>query len=177
MSHGKPSALMMIALLLAMIAAEGCGSDSDRVAQIALEASQRQAAQDQEMAKLNQTVAEGTRQMTAERGEANRQLLAMEQNLQTQRDDLDAERRSMGAARRRESLLAPVLTTIGALIVCALPLVLCWYLLHGLGAESSETEVTGMLTEQLLLRDDPLPLGHSPLAELPGPDPEKLEGS
>ena len=69
-------------MLLVMIAASGCGSDSDRVAQVALEASQRQAAQNQEMAQLNREVADGTKRLTEERGEADRQMLAFEQNLQ-----------------------------------------------------------------------------------------------
>ena len=80
-------------ILLAMIAASGCGSDSDRVAQVALEASQRQAALDQEMARLNREVTEGTRQLIQSRGEADRQILAQQQDLQQQRQQLDDERR------------------------------------------------------------------------------------
>ena len=110
-------------ILLAMIAASGCGSDSDRVAQVALEASQRQAALDQEMARLNREVTEGTRQLIQSRGEADRQILAQQQDLQQQRQQLDDERRGIASQRLRESLLAPILTNLGWLAVGSLPLV------------------------------------------------------
>ncbi len=145
-------------ILLILIGISGCGDENDRVAQIALQSSQRQAAQNQEMAQLNREVAEGTRRLTEERGEADRQMLALEDNLQKQRDELEIERRQIAAARNRESLLVPMLKSSGMLAVCSLPLVLCWYLLHGLGRESSEAAISQLLVEELLQQDNPLPL-------------------
>ena len=147
---------LTMTMLLAMIAASGCGSDSDRVAQVALEGSQRQAALDQEMARLNREVTEGTRQLIQSRGEADRQILAQQQDLQQQRQQLDDERRDVASQRLHESLLAPIFMNLGWLAVGSLPLILCWYLLHGLGRESAETPVTQLLVDHLMLSDDPL---------------------
>ena len=119
------------------------------------------------MSQLNREVAEGTKHLTEERGEADRQMLAFEQNLQQQRDGLEQERHDIAATRVRESLLVPVLETIGTLAVCSLPLVLCWYLLHGLGKESSESAVSQVLVDQLLTQDDPLPLDPDSQGKLP----------
>ncbi len=157
-------------ILLAMIAATGCGSDSDRVAEVALESSRRQAALDREMARLNREITEGTRQLVESRGEADRQILAQQQELQQQRQQLDDERRGIASQRLRESLLAPILTNLGWLAVCSLPLVLCWYLLHGLGRESAETPVTQLLVDHLMLSDDPLVQSGGGSAGMPARD-------
>ncbi len=46
----------------------------------------------------------------------------------------------VGTARYRESLLVPVLSTTGLLLITSLPLVLCWYLLRGLQHETADDE-------------------------------------
>jgi hypothetical protein len=84
--------------------------------------------------------------------------LAQQHELQQQRQQLDDERRGIASQRLRESLLAPILVNLGWLAVCSLPLVLCWYLLHGLGRDSAETPVTQLLIDHLMLVDDPLRL-------------------
>jgi hypothetical protein len=50
--------------------------------------------------------------------------------------------------RRFESLLAPVIETTGVLLIAALPLVLCWYLLHGLRGQ--DEDVSEVLVSQLI---------------------------
>jgi hypothetical protein len=136
-------------MTLIAMTASGCTSDSERVAQVALEGSRRQASQNEELAKLNREVAAGTRQLIEARHEADHHLLAQQQDLQTQRDLLDGERRELASERNRESVLGPVLVTTAALLVCCLPLVLCWFLLHRLGTESSDSQLTQILLDEL----------------------------
>jgi len=85
-------------------------------------------------------------------------MVAMESDLQEQRAQLDAERRSIAADRVRESLLAPVVSSVGLMLVAALPLVLCWYLLHGLRTpdeDVSEVLIHNLVSEQLALPTTP----------------------
>jgi hypothetical protein len=157
---------LAIVILIAMTI-NGCGDNSsERVAQVALEGSKRQAALDQEMARLNQQVTEANRSLIESNGQSQRQVLALAQDVERQQGKLDQERRDLTRLRDRESLLAPVFLTIGTLAVCSLPLVLCWYLLRGLWRESSEAPVTQLLVDQLLLVDDAL--------GLPNPSFERL---
>lgn len=76
--------------------------------------------------------------------------------------------------RHRESILGPLITTIGTLLVCALPLVLCWFLLHGLRKGGEEADISQLLVEEIV-SDQPtlLPLPRHIAAvdqpSLPGP--------
>ncbi|MHB8863094.1 MAG: hypothetical protein ACYC6N_11860 [Pirellulaceae bacterium] len=64
---------------------------------------------------------------------------------------LHQERRELADQRHRESLPAPVLTNLGMLLVTALPLALCWYLLHALkNAPTDEAAVTQLLVQDLV---------------------------
>ena len=70
--------------------------------------------------------------------QSRKELVALQRDLQQQqaevgkqRDQLESQRQQLAAQRYRESLLAPVISSIGLLLVCALPCVFAWYLLHG----------------------------------------------
>ena len=72
--------------------------------------------------------------------------------------NFDKERRSIADERRRESLLAPVVSSVGMMLVAALPLVLCWYLLAGLRTpdeDVSEVLIQNLISEQLALSTPP----------------------
>ena len=129
----------------------GC-SDSERVAEVALAGSKRQADLDQEMIRLNREVAAGTTRLVEAQAQADQQVLAAQHDLQQQRDALETERRQLAEKRTAESLLAPILLTLGSLVVCSLPLVLCWYLLRELGSDPAELEVTQLFIDQLSAR-------------------------
>jgi hypothetical protein len=61
---------------------------------------------------------------------------------------LETERKDWAHQRRTESVLAPILTTLGTALLALLPLVLCWYLLHGL-SRTPEQQVAELLIEEL----------------------------
>jgi hypothetical protein len=140
-------------ILLAAIGVTGC-SDNERVAEVALTGSKRQADLDQEMIRLNREVAAGTQRLIEAQGQADQQALAAQRDLQKQRDALETERRQIAEKRASESLLAPILLTLGSLVVCSLPLVLCWYLLRDLGHDAAETEVFRLLIDELIDDDE-----------------------
>ena len=131
----------------------GC-TDSERVAEVALAGSKRQADLDQEMIHLNRDVASGTTRLVEAQAQADQQILAAQHELQQQRDALETERRQLAEKRTAESLLAPILLTLGSLVVCGLPLVLCWYLLRELGSDPAELEVTQLFIDQLSAQEN-----------------------
>lgn len=135
----------------------GCQSDDRRLAEMATKHSTEQARQNEEMARLNHEVAEGTKRVA----ETNEKLLGFQQ-------DLQVERRQVADSYRRESLVAAVIWSLGGGLLCLLPLILCWYLLHGITGRDNDTAIAEMLVEDLV-SDRPM------LAPLPRADPAILD--
>jgi hypothetical protein len=127
----------------------GCDEDK-RLAKMAQENAQRQAEQNQEMARLNREVAEGSKRLVTANAEANDRLLSTQQKLDDQRTQIDVERHVLADERHRESILGPLISKLGTLLVCALPLVLCWFLLHGLRQGGQEADVSELLIEEIV---------------------------
>jgi hypothetical protein len=146
------------AMILLIVLASGCSSSDDRLIRHVSESNRQQAEQNAEMAKLHQEVASGTSRLVDAVTESRKEMVAMESDLQKQRTQLDNERRSIANERHRESLLAPVVSSVGLMLVAALPLVLCWYLLHGLRTpdeDVSEVLIQNLAREQLVLPTPP----------------------
>ena len=145
-------------MILMIILATGCSSSDDRLVQHVAESNRQQAAQNNEMAKVHREVAEGPSRLVEAVAESRQEMLEMESDLQGQRTQLDKERRSIANERHRESLLAPIVSSVGLMLVAALPLVLCWYLLHGLRTpdeDVSEVLIQNLVSEQLALASPP----------------------
>jgi len=128
----------------------GCSSSDERLARQAIESAQRQAEQNREMSQLNREVAEGTKRIAEAVSQTREEMIAMETDLQDQRNRLEEERRSLADERYRESLLTPIIGNLGLMLVCSLPLVLAWYLLHGLRSQTSDSDdVSNLLIREL----------------------------
>lgn len=145
--------LSLIPLLLTLIT--GCDSSDQRLVELAEHSVEQQAAQNEEIVRLNREVAQGTSRLveadSAARKqliEAQRDLLRQQQELAAQRDALELERQEWARQRRTESALVPILTTFGTSLLALLPLILCGYLLHGL-SRSPEAAVGDLLIEEL----------------------------
>ena len=145
-------------MILLIVLATGCSSPNDRLIRHVAESNRQQAEQNQEMARLHREVAEGTSRLVEAVAESRKEMVAMESDLQEQRTQLDKERRAIANERHRESLLAPIVSSVGLMLVAALPLVLCWYLLHGLRTpdeDVSELLVQNLVSEHLALPSPP----------------------
>jgi hypothetical protein len=149
----------------------GC-DENQRLAEVAVESAERQASQNEAVTDLNHQAAEGTRRLAESLARQREELVAMQHEVQNERTELETERRELADERQRDSLLAPVVSSLGSLCIGALPLILCWYLLFGLRNEEPDQEVAEVLTVELLA-DEPLLLppitGGAP--PLPSPDP------
>ena len=143
-------------LVLLLMMATGCNDDSAEVARVAQQALRQQAEQNQEMARLNREVAKSTQRLVEADAEARQEVLAAQRDLQAQqtvvneqRDALEDERRDIAGQRHTESLLAPILATLGAGLLCLLPVgVACLLLWHV--NQSEAPDVSSLLIEDAL---------------------------
>lgn len=159
-----------------MILITGC-EENEQVARVATEAANRQASQNQEMARLNREVAEGTKTLVAADAKARTEIVAAQKELHAQqpevghqRDQLEVERKEIVSQRQTELLLAPVLQGLGILLFGGLVIGLCWYLLHGLRNDGEQSQE---LSELLVME-----LSTNATTSLPGPgipSPPRLE--
>ena len=150
-----PIAAAMTALTVVLLT--GCDED-EKVAKVAIQAADRQAKQNQEMARVNREVAEGTKRLVEADAEARKDVLAMQKDLQgqasevgQQRDLLESERREVAGQRLRESILGPIIANMGPLLVCALVLAFCSLLIYGLRVDKGDDDsiVAEVLIEDL----------------------------
>lgn len=136
---------------------------------LAQEADERQAEQNRQIAHQNHQIAEATKQLVEADAKSRQELVALERDLQAERaaigharDDLENERKTLSNERKRESLLVELLQGSMTLAACLLPLVLCWYLLHGLRKGDADETLGDVLTIELASDS------HSPLLPPPG---------
>jgi multidrug efflux pump subunit AcrA (membrane-fusion protein) len=169
--QGTTKRCLTILAAIGLVLLIGCDEDH-RIAEVAVQSAERQAAQNEAVTALNHEVAEGTKRLAQAQAAAREELVAMQRDVQIQRNELEAERRALAEERHRESLLAPVVHTLGLLFVGSLPLVLCWYLLHCLKGDSQDQAVAEVLTFELTA-DEPLLL---PPPSTPSGGADKLPG-
>ena len=152
-------ATSLIAMLIVTVI--GCDED-ERLVQMAERHWARQAEQNRQMVDLQKEVAEGTRQLVEADARAREEMVALQRDLQAdqaaigqQRDQLEGERKELAAKRRLDPIIAAAIANVGLLAVCALPLVLCWYLLHP-RVEPADDHVVAEVLLQDLVSDRPL---------------------
>ena len=133
-------------------------TETSACAQVAVEAAQRQAEQNQEMSHLNREVAAGTKRLVEGQADADQHWQTTEQKIHDQQNQLEAERRQQADARQRDSLLAPVLLTLGVLLVCSLPLLGVLAAADRAGKETEEAAITQLLIDEIGLAQAVTPL-------------------
>lgn len=141
--------------VILLLIAGGCDTPDERLVQQLANTSREVVEQNQEVARTQREIAEGSKRLVNAAAEARDDHREMQRELQQQRDALEQERKAIAGQRHWESLLAPVLENVGVLIIVALPLLLSWYLLHGL--RTSEEDVSEELAHQLTLFAGELP--------------------
>ena len=150
------TSLVMIALMII-----GCDEEDERLAKMAQETTQQQAQQNQANAELARETTENQRRMVETVEKSRQDLVGLQTTVEKQQASLETERRELAAARDRESLLVPIVSSMGLLLVTSLPLVLCWYLLRGLQHEEADDEAVSRLLLQELVAEHPVLLPDS----------------
>jgi len=141
--------LPIVLAIAAIVTIAGCDSTDQRLVQQAETASQRQADQNRQIAHQNHQIAEATNRLVEADAQSRQETLSMQHDLQKGHDQLETERRELAAQRHQEPIIAAVLTNMGLALACLLPLVLCWYLLHGLQREPADRELSDLLVLEL----------------------------
>jgi small-conductance mechanosensitive channel len=167
----------LTSLLICLIA--GCGSDDAQLVQMAREHAAQQAAQNEKMAELQKSVADGSKRLVEAEAESRDKLLAMQDNLRAdqatvgeQRDKLEGERREIAQQRIRDPIIAEAIVQVGLYLACLLPLVLAGYLVYSMRHTASQDDaavteflVTDIVAEHPLLLGPPTQKALLPKAE------------
>ncbi len=121
-------------LILLILSIAGCDTD-ERLVELSREAADRQAERNKEMARVNKSVAEGTKHIVTEHAKGRADLTTLHQAVQAQqagvnrqRDALESERRQIAGQRLTESRLGPVLSSLGIFLLGATTIGFCAYL-------------------------------------------------
>jgi hypothetical protein len=163
----------------------GC---DDRAARIAIDAADRQAEQNREMAQLNREVAAGTSRLVTEDAKARQQALEVHRDLQQERsgltdgwNSLEAERKQIAQSRRTDSALTAIVSGGGGTLAGLLALALAWLALYRGGPEEASSPVIEVIDVMLdsppnppQLPPNPLPGGLLTTAENHPSVPEEL---
>jgi hypothetical protein len=142
----------------------GCNDGADqRLAQMAQDATQRQAEQNKQMANLQQHVAEGAKTLVDADAQARQELLQLQRELRTdqadvgrQRDALESERREIAKERYWDSILGTSIYAGAGILACLLPLLVCCWLLHTTRDKQGTDEALAELLVEELVTDRPL---------------------
>jgi len=152
MKRKKP---LLIAWLM-MTLLVGCEKDDKRLADLALAAAERQARQSEQMTKAHANLTEGARHLVESAGHSQESLVTVQHGLEQQqaeigrqRDLLERDRQVIAAQRRTDPIVAGAIGQAALLIVCVLPLVLCWFILRCPTATDTDALVTQILIEEI----------------------------
>lgn len=178
---------VVLPVVLLIVAAAGCSRDA-RLAEMAREAAQRQAEQNQEMARLNREVVANSQEVIRADAESRQEVLELQRELiqrdeqgrgelnalqrethtaamedrrelDGQRQDLEQERRQIARQRYWDSLFGAALTSLGITLASLAPIGLAVYLLWALQHQGpDDAELADLLVEEIV-SDRPMLLG------------------
>ena len=148
---------LRITLTLILLTSIGCNSnENSRVAELATQQLKRQADQNRRMSELQQEVASGSRELVEADANARQEMVTLQREMQTerneighQRDQLEAERREIADRRNRDPIIAAAITRVAFVVVSLLPLLICWLLLQQKVEPADKYEITELLLEDL----------------------------
>lgn len=175
------NALRTLMVTTAILLSVAAGCSDDRVADVATRAADRQAEQNDTMAKLQQQVADGTQKLVEADANARHDIVAVHHDLQAERGRLDTgwtalqdERKQLNEERRTESISVPAVQMLGGVVLLTVLLGFCWYVLIRLRSETtSDAELSELLVQELTASDplrltsqaSPAAIAHDPKSE------------
>ena len=149
---------LLITLTLILLIGVSCSPDENsRVAELATQQLKRQADQNRRMSELQQEVASGSRELVEADANARQEMVTLQREMQTerneighQRDQLEAERREIVDSRNRDPIIAAAITRVAFVVVSLLPLLICWLLLQQKVEPADKNEITELLLDDLV---------------------------
>jgi TolA-binding protein len=152
--------LFVTFILLTCFAFLGCDGN-ERVAQVAIDAAEQQAKQNERMAQNNHKLLDMQHDLQAEQAQVG-----------NHRDQLEDERRDIASQRLTESRLGPILKSCAAAALSIVTIGFCWYLLYGLKSEDAD-QLLGELLIEDFVTDNPTLLPHLTTSKPIDPEPNK----
>ena len=148
--------LVLVAGVAALAALPGCSEPDGRVADMAQQMTHEQSAQNQRIAEGSKAIAEGGRQLVENDAKARKEMIELQQDLRQdqtevarQRDQLEAERKTIAGQRVQESAAGGICVGFAIILVCLAPLVLAGASLLGLWRSPTPEEEGGILIDEL----------------------------
>ena len=149
---------LLITLTLILLIGVSCSPDENsRVAELATQQLERQADQNRRMSELQQEVASGSRELVEADANARQEMVTLQREMQTerneighQRDQLEAERREIADRRNRDPIIAAAITRVAFVVVSLLPLLICWLLLQQKVEPADKNDITELLLDDLV---------------------------
>jgi hypothetical protein len=144
-------------LLMLVLIAVGCSSDDERLVDLSRQSLDRQTEQNRLVEANNRQVIDATQRLVEADAQARRENIQLHREIQTersginqQRDALEQERRQIADTRNRDPIVAESIQSAVGLIVAALPLVVCLFVLRGLFHKSDDEAMADVLVEELV---------------------------
>jgi hypothetical protein len=179
----RASAIRVL-VLIELLAVIGCSED-ERLGQYAQQSVQQQAKQNQYIARQSEAVAQQSQELAeaahrmveadaksrqelvqAQR-ELNGELQAERESLDRQREDMEQERRHIADTRHRDPIVAAAITTVGALVACLMPLLVCYIVLRGLADQQADADAcVELLATELVAEESWLLPASAPVPQL-----------
>lgn len=175
----------MNAAALLLLTAIGCGRPPDmrdeRLADFSRQSVEQQAKQNEHIARQSQSVveesqklAEASKELVAKDAEARREMVAAQHQLNAQlndqrvtidagRDELEQERQRIAEQRHRDPLIAASIQTVGLIVACLLPLIVCLFVLRQMSRNEPDDAAIAELLACELVSDRPMLLPAPPL--------------
>jgi hypothetical protein len=135
----------------------------------------------QELTQIQRTVTEADAQarqtmMSAHAG-LQHELQTERASIDRQRLDLEQDRRQLATARQRDPIVAAAISTLGVLLACLTPLMVCIYLLRAIGTTNDSGDELSDLLVLELTGDRPAILSRrEPQLPAPADKPPALDG-
>lgn len=167
----RPIVILALLTLLALIGCSDAPPDmrDQRLADFAQQSVREQAKQNEHMARQSEAVvqesqklAEVSKELVAKNAEARREMVTAQRELNSQlneqrasidtgRDELEQERKQIAEQRHRDPIIATSIQTIGLILACLLPLLVCVYVLRQMNrSEPDDAAVAELLTSELV---------------------------
>ena len=155
MPHPKIPWLIATITMVTSLTTIGC---NNREAEIAREAADRQARQNETMATLQKEVAAGTRSLAENDAQARQQSFEVHRDLHAERadlsgqwQDLEDQRQAVARTRRTDSFLSSLVTGGGGVLAALFALAFAWLAMFGIHRSDGSPELARRLVEHLLV--------------------------
>ena len=171
----RPAGIMALLTLLAMIGCSDTPTDvrDQRLAEFAQQSVREQAKQNEYIARQSEAVvqesqklAEASKELVAKDAEARREMVSAQRELTSQfneqrasidtgRNELEQERKQIAEQRHRDPIIASSIQTIGLILACLLPLLVCVYVLRQMNQNDPDNAAVAELLVSEVVSEEP----------------------